>query len=72
MMHTTDNPGKYDDACTQARLATGALGTVLLVLGGRKGHGFSVQAPPEVLSALPGMLETVAAEIRRDLQAMKS
>jgi len=34
--------GKYDDACTQARLATGGETVILIVVNGNKGHGLSV------------------------------
>jgi hypothetical protein len=72
MIHTEKNPGKYDDLCTEVRAKAEALGAVVIVLSGNKGHGFSVQAPPEVLFTLPGMLETMAAEIRRDLKGRAS
>jgi hypothetical protein len=72
MLHTPDNPGKYDPETTMVRELTKAQGAVLIIVGGNKGHGFSVQAPPEVLAALPGMLETMAAEIRRDLKGKMS
>jgi hypothetical protein len=70
MIHTEHNPGKYDDVCTEARMKTGALGAALIIIGGGKGTGFSVQAPPGVLAALPGLLEDMAAEIRRDLNSL--
>lgn len=72
MLHTLDNPGKYDDLCTVVRERTEALGAVVIVLSGNRGHGFSVQFPPEALFTLPGMLETMAAEIRRDLKGRSS
>ncbi len=59
-------PGKYDNACTLARLATGGMGVILIVLEGDRGYGFSVQAegviPP---SALATMLRSVADEIEK-------
>jgi hypothetical protein len=70
MIHAEHNPGKYDDLCTEVREKAQAHGVAIIVLGGNKGHGFSVQCPPELLSALPGMLETMAAEIRRDLNSL--
>ena len=33
-------PGKYDDACTAARVMTSAEVAILIVLGGDKGSGF--------------------------------
>lgn len=47
-------PGKYDDACTAARLATGAGAVALIVLGGNLGAGFSVQGSAELVARLPG------------------
>jgi hypothetical protein len=57
-------PGKYDDACTVARESTKASGVLLVVFEGEKGSGFSVQAPPEIIAAMPNILEEVAAQIR--------
>lgn len=57
-------PGKYDDACTKARLATGAHTTVLIVLGGTLGLGFSVQTEdPSFVATLPEVLRALADEI---------
>lgn len=60
--------GKYDDECTQARATTEADGVVLIVLNGKKGSGFSVQAPGPVLEMMPDMLEGLAQQIREDLK----
>jgi hypothetical protein len=57
-------PGKYDDACTAARLETGAVAVALIVLGGKQGHGFSVQGAPELVAGLPELLEIMAIQIR--------
>jgi hypothetical protein len=62
-----NNPGKYDDICTMAREAAQADGVILIVINGNKGGGFSVQAPPEVLSLIPAMLMYTAKEIQDDL-----
>jgi len=56
-------PGKYDDACTTAREATGAQACVLIVLGGNKGSGFSVQAPGDITDMLPELLRDIADSI---------
>jgi len=62
-------PGRYDDACTAARQATDASSIVLLVIGGNRGSGYSVQAvDPQLLERLPGLLRFVAEEIKRDLE----
>lgn len=60
-------PGKYDRQATIARNLTEAKGIALIVLGGKKGDGFSVQAPPEVIVRLPELLEHMAKSIREDL-----
>jgi len=62
-----DGPGKYDDACTAAREATGARGVVLIVLDGTRGSGFSCQlrgGPPDVL-ALAKVLRFMADEMEK-------
>lgn len=65
-------PGKYDNECTQVRTNTKATGVLLVVLGGDKGNGFSVQAPLAVQHELPVMLELIARGIRADLAGMPS
>lgn len=60
-----NDPGKYDAACTAAREATKAEGVALIVFNGEHGGGFSVQAPPDILLALPRTLEFMAKAIRR-------
>lgn len=59
-------PGKYDDVCTQARAQASAQGTVLIVINGRLGSGFSVQADYNTILRLPEMLEEVARQMRSD------
>lgn len=60
-------PGKYDEACTEARERTQAAGVVLIVFGGAAGSGFSVQTvAPKLLADLPAILRTIAAGIERD------
>lgn len=61
-------PGKYDDACTHARLSTNAQACILVVIGGEKGSGFSVQGPPDVTAQLPTILEHMAKQIRESMQ----
>ena len=60
----TVGPGKYDPACTAARLETGAGAVALIVLGGKLGSGFSVQGAPELVARLPELLEIMAIQIR--------
>lgn len=60
-------PGKYDDECTMVRMGTKAKGVVLIVIDGRLGSGFSVQASSSaILGGLPDVLEDMAAQIRKD------
>jgi hypothetical protein len=56
-------PGKYDDACTAARIATGATAILLAVIGGNNGSGFSLHAPPAIAKRLPELLRHIADEI---------
>ena len=64
-----NGPGKYDEACTVARLSTGAGGIVLMVVDGNQGNGFSVQGQPELVFRLPELLEQMAQDIRASLTA---
>jgi hypothetical protein len=60
--------GKYDDLCTRARKAAGAQGAILIVIEGRHGMGFSVQAEPNVVLQLPTILRKVADMIALDTE----
>lgn len=65
-------PGKYDDILTEVRELVGvgdeAGGAVILiVIGGKRGNGFCVQADLEHTLMLPDMLEHVAREMRGDI-----
>jgi hypothetical protein len=62
-----NDPGKYDDLCTGARLVAKAEGVILIVINGEKGSGFSVQGTIEVLHQLPEVLEAVAEQIRASM-----
>lgn len=66
-----NGPGKYDNLCTDVRERSGAVGAVVVIVGGQHGHGFSVQAPPELLASLPQMLEMVAKQMRADFQGAR-
>jgi hypothetical protein len=66
-------PGKYDYECTLVRAITDATGVAVIVIGGNRGGGFSVQcADPVLLGRLPEMLESMAKDIRTDLEKGKS
>jgi hypothetical protein len=60
-------PGKYDDLATLVRDGAKAAGVIVIVIGGSKGSGFSVQATFEVTAKLPDLLRTMADNIERDL-----
>ncbi len=64
------NPGKYNDACTVAREATDGELVLLIVVGGNKGSGFSVQgkaAFPQ--GVIVDTLRAVANEIEKQQNA---
>lgn len=62
-------PGKYDDVCTKARIETNATGTLLIILDGNKGSGFSCQIDKKEIARLriPDILENMARQIRNDI-----
>lgn len=57
--------GKYDALCTEVRETSEAEGAIVIVLDGKFGSGFSVQADAGTLAKLPDMLETIAKQIRQ-------
>ena len=59
-------PGKYDDICTTVREQTQAAAAIVIIVGGTKGSGFSVQATGHELAQLPDILEHLARQIRQD------
>lgn len=61
-------PGKYDDVCTHVRELAGAETAVVIIVNGKLGSGFSVQSrDPTFDRTVPGLLETLAAQIRADM-----
>ena len=66
-----EGPGKYDDACTAAREITGG-NVILIVIGGKKGAGFSVQGEDaSTILLLPDILEQLSKQLRKDLLGPK-
>lgn len=70
-------PGKYDQECEAALLATEAHAVLLIVLGGSKGNGFSfsmVQTGPlpdtRAIDSIPQMLRSVANQIEADAKKL--
>lgn len=59
-------PGKYDDECTQIREQTGAEVVLVVVLGGAKGHGFSMQSRGRPPIDVAELLRNVAKEIEAE------
>lgn len=60
-------PGKYDDLATLVRERSKARGTLVVVVGGNQGSGFSVQTDePAFLDALPSLLRSIADQIEED------
>lgn len=57
---------KYDHYCTFVRIQTAAEAVAVIVFGGDKGDGFTIQAQDEEFArtVLPDMLEMMAKEIR--------
>lgn len=66
-------PGEYDAEATEVRERTDAMAVVVMVLGGNKGSGFSVQVErnprdaKKLLAMLPQLLRSTADEIEKDL-----
>lgn len=64
-------PGKYDDLCTYVRTESqGAV--ILIVIGGTKGTGFSVQADLLTVASLPKILRDTANLIEQDMKQSKA
>lgn len=61
-------PGKYDDACTRARIDCKAQGVILIVFSGDLGHGFSAQLPPGLGLTVPAVLRDAADRIEADMR----
>lgn len=59
-------PGKYDELATLVLERAEAAGVVVIIVGGTKGAGFSVQVTdPRLLGGLSSVLRQVADEIDR-------
>jgi len=60
--------GKYDALATHVREQANAEGVVVIVIGGEKGSGFSVQATMAAQLMVPDLLERTAFVMRGDLK----
>lgn len=66
-----EGPGKYDEEATMVRLSTMARAVLVIVLGGNRGQGFSIQSDhPDILKAMPSMLRNIADQIEQDTKNM--
>jgi predicted glycosyltransferase len=61
-------PGKYDREATVVREVTDADAVVVIVIGGRQGSGFSVQASLEFAVKLPALLRRIADDIEANIE----
>jgi hypothetical protein len=63
---SVDDFGKYDAEATWVRRRTKAVGVVLVVIDGDRGHGLSAQATSDLTLHLPSILRKVADEIEAE------
>jgi hypothetical protein len=65
----TIGPGKYDDLCTYVRERSGGEAAIVIVIGGSKGNGFSMQFNNlAAMLQLADMLQQMAKQIRAELR----
>lgn len=62
-----NGPGKYDPEALELLERLQAKGIAVMVYDGDRGHGVAVKGTPEFLHTLPVILESLAAQVRRDL-----
>lgn len=65
-------PGKYDEETTLVMDRVKARAVILIVFGGAKGSGFSVQATEPTMVELPAMLRGIADEMEADINSGKA
>ena len=66
----TDAVSRYDPECTAVRIDTHAQGVVLMILGGYKGSGFTIQmVDPSFLPSIAQALRAAADDIERHIGA---
>ena len=66
----TFGPGKYDDLCTYVREQSAGVeegGALVIIIGGNKGPGFSLQADFETSIRIADVLELVAKKSEADV-----
>jgi 2-phosphoglycerate kinase len=65
----TIGPGQYDDLCTYVREQSGGEAAIVIVIGGSKGNGFSMQFTNlAAMLQLRDVLQQMAKQIRADLR----
>ena len=62
-------PGKYDDWCSRIIEQHHPQGVLVMVVGGDRGEGFSVQAIKPAMDALPRALRIMADAIEQQLKS---
>lgn len=65
--------GKYDDICTMVLQQTGAAVALVIVMGGNRGSGFSMQIEalresPAFINKIPDLLRDVAAGVEQQIK----
>ena len=65
-------PGKYDDLCTRVREESTAVAAIVVIVGGERGSGFSVQSLDEsFIYVIPDMLDKLSGDIRGLINATR-
>jgi hypothetical protein len=67
----TIGPGKYDDEATLVMQSAHASGVIVIVIGGDRGEGFSIQATLSVSLQLPKILRDMADQLDPDVRELK-
>jgi hypothetical protein len=70
-----NGPGKYDALCTyisqQTEIDKNGGAVILVVIGGNRGNGFSVQSSLSLSRDLPLILEEMALKLRNDMNIQR-
>jgi hypothetical protein len=65
-------PGKYDKECTDILEDTGAVACLVMVVGGSRGHGFSINVDmhsitADTLNKIPDVLRDMASTFEKEV-----
>lgn len=63
-------PGKYDDYCQEILMKTKARGVILIVVGGRRGDGFSAQLTKSDAIAVTKAFSEISEVMKKDIEAL--